>query len=88
MVVLTNVLQNRSTFFHIEPIAPPQKECQRGRCYPKRFSHIHSDGLVRDLERTTNSMYMDDQIRPHEMPRAHDTCRGLAAVKWGPMKLG
>jgi len=33
-------------------------------------------------------MYIDDQILPHRIPRAHNTCRGMAAVKWGPMKLG
>jgi len=53
-----------------------------------RYSRIYSQGLVRDLERTSNAMYIDEQIRPHEIPRAHNTCRGLAAVKWGPMKLG
>ena len=81
-------MQNRSTFFHFEPAQSSSKECNKGRCFPKRYSRLHSESLVRDLERSCNSMYIDDQIRPHEMPRAHNTCRGMAAVKWGPMKLG
>ena len=63
-------------------------ECDVVRCHPKRYGRVFSDGLVRDLERTSDAMYIDEQIRPHEIPRAHDTCRGMAAVKWGPMKLG
>jgi len=86
-VVSTILLQNRSTFFHFEPVSKPQK-CEKGRCYMKRYSRGFSEGLVRDLERTCDAMYIDEQIRPHEIPRAHDTCRGMAAAKWGPMKLG
>jgi len=33
-------------------------------------------------------MYIDEQIRPQAIPRAHNTSRGLAAAKWGPLKLG
>jgi len=81
------MLQNRSTFFHFEP--PPQPEkCDKGRCSMKRYGRVYSDSLVRDLERTCDAMYIDEQIRPHEIPRTHDTCRGMAAVKWGPMKIG
>jgi len=80
------MLQNRSTFFHFEPAAKPT-EC-KNRCSVKRYSRIYSQSLVRDLERTCDAMYIDEQIRPQAIPRAHNTCRGLAAVKWGPMKLG
>lgn len=54
----------------------------------KRYSRAFSGGLVRDLERTYDAMYIDEQLQPHRFPRAHDTCNGMAAVKWGPMKLG
>jgi len=54
----------------------------------KRYGRLLSQSLVRDLERVSDAMYIDEQIRPHEIPRAHNTCRGMAAVKWGPMKLG
>jgi len=54
----------------------------------KRYGRVCSDSLVRDLERTYDSMYIDEQLQPHRIPREHNTCRGMAAVKWGPMKLG
>jgi len=54
----------------------------------KRHSRVLSNSLVRDLERTCDAMYIDEELQPHRFPRAHDTCRGAAAVKWGPMKLG
>lgn len=80
------MLQNPSTFFHFDATSKP-KESKDGRKRAKRYSHLCSESLLRDLERTCDAVCIDDQIRPHEIPPEHDTCVGIAA-KWGPMKLG
>jgi len=89
---IRNIKQDRSTFFlipidHNKPsvYGPPR---EGGRYYRDRFVHLKPGANARDLNRTQNILYVDDQIRPFDIPVAHDTCRGLASAKWGPQKIG
>lgn len=59
-----------------------------GRYYMDRFCHVQSGANARNLERTSNILYIGEQIRPNDVPVAHNCCRGLASVKWGPQKIG
>jgi hypothetical protein len=89
---LRHIRTNPSTFFAIQNLhegpsvnGPPR---EGGRYYRDRYCHILNGGLARNLERTSSVLYVGDQIRPHDIPVPHDTCRGLASAKWGPQRIG
>jgi len=87
---ISNIKAETLPHFHIVPAHANAKDDPSrpgGRLYNDRFCKVTSQHLVRGYSGTHSFGWIDEQYQ--RKPAApYDSCRGRAAVRWGPSKAG
>jgi len=84
---IRNIKKDASPFFHTEIKDTPAldvKPREGGRFYVDRYCDVTSEHLVRG----TQPFGWIDNRKERDPAEEYNTCRGRAAVRWGPNKAG